>query len=102
MEINPVPGSIGYDVLEISVCKALSLTSHEVKHDDFQACHRLKKKDIVIVKFKCKKQKIAFLSTERTSIINQMLSPSLNFLVGSLFQRACIMRTVNYLINVDS
>ena len=102
LEINPVPGSIGYDVLEISVCKALSLTSHEVKPDDLQACHHSKKKDIVIVKFKCKKQKVAFLSTERTSIINQMFSPSLNFLVGSLFQRACVMRAINYLINVDS
>ena len=60
LEINPAPGSIGYDVLEISVCKALSLTSHEVKPDDLQACHHLKKKDVVIVKFKCKKQKVAF------------------------------------------
>ena len=43
LEINPVPASIGDDVLENSVCRALSLTSHEVKLDDLQACHRLGK-----------------------------------------------------------
>ena len=55
--MNPVPASIGDDILEISVCEALSLTGHEVKPDDLEACHRLKKKDIVIVKSKCWKQK---------------------------------------------
>ena len=49
LEINPVPASIDDDVLESSVCRALSLTSHEVKPDDLQACHRLKKKDTVII-----------------------------------------------------
>ena len=44
-------------VLESSLCKALSLTGHEVKPDDLQACYRLKKKDTLIVKFKCRKQK---------------------------------------------
>ena len=44
LEINPVPASIGDDVLESSVCRALSLTGHEVKPDDLQACHHLKKK----------------------------------------------------------
>ena len=45
LEINPVPASIGDDVLENSVCRALSLTGHEVKSDDLQPCHRLKKKE---------------------------------------------------------
>ena len=45
LEINPVPASIGDGVLESSICKALSLTNHEVKPDDLQACHRVKKKD---------------------------------------------------------
>ena len=48
LEINPVPALTG-DVLESSVCKALPLTSHEVKPDDLQACHYLKKKETVIV-----------------------------------------------------
>ena len=34
MEVNPVPASIDTDVLKSSVCKALSLTGHEVKLDD--------------------------------------------------------------------
>ena len=61
LEINPVPASISDDVLENSVCRALSLTGHEVKPDDLQPCHRLKKKDTVIVKFKCRKQKRSIL-----------------------------------------
>ena len=56
IEINPVPASISNEELEDNVCKALSLslslTGHEVIRDDLQACHRLKKKEIVIVKFK--------------------------------------------------
>ena len=61
LEINPVPTSIDDDVLENSVCRALSLTGHEVKPDDLQACHRLKKKDTVIIKFKCRKQRRSIL-----------------------------------------
>ena len=61
LEINPVPASIDDDVLESSVRRALFLTDHEVKPDDLQACHRLKKKDTVIVKFKCRKQKHSIL-----------------------------------------
>ena len=37
LEINPVPTSIGDDVLQNSVCRALSLTGHKVKPDDLQA-----------------------------------------------------------------
>ena len=44
LEINPVLLSIGDDVLENSVCRALSLTGHEVKPHDLQACHPLKKR----------------------------------------------------------
>ena len=44
LEINPVPASIGDDVLENSACRALSLTNHEVKPGDLQAYHRLKKR----------------------------------------------------------
>ena len=46
LEINPVPASIGDDVLESSVCRALFLTGHELKPDDLQACHRLKKRTL--------------------------------------------------------
>ena len=65
LEINPAPASIGDDVLESSVCRALSLTGHEVKPDDLQACHRFKKKDTVIVKFKCRKQRRSILANRK-------------------------------------
>ena len=45
IEVSPVPASIGDEELEDSICKALSLTSHEVIPDDLQECHRLKKRD---------------------------------------------------------
>ena len=57
LEINPVPSDIADDVLEQSVCQALSLTGTSVEPDDLQACHRMRKKDRVIIKFKCRKQK---------------------------------------------
>ena len=61
LEINPVRASIRDDVLESSVFKGPSLTGHNVKPYDLQAYHRLKKKDTVIVKFKCRKQKRSVL-----------------------------------------
>ena len=57
VEVDPVPQSISDEELEQNICKALSLTGHEVKPDGLQACHRLKKKKSVIVKFKCRKLK---------------------------------------------
>ena len=57
VEVNPVPPSISDKELELNICQALSLTRHEVKPDDLQAGHRLKKKESVIVKFKCRKLK---------------------------------------------
>ena len=57
VEVNPVPPSISDEELELNICQALSLTGHEVKPDDLQACHCLKKKESVIVKFKCRKLK---------------------------------------------
>ena len=56
-ELNPVPAEIHEDVLEDSICKALSLTGVNVVPEDLQACHRMKRSDRVIVKFKCRKQK---------------------------------------------
>ena len=99
LEINLVPTSIGDDVLENSVYRALSLTGHKVKPNDFLACHRLKKKDTVIVNFKCRKQKRIIL-INRKNHRNKLLN--LIFLVSSSFWRACVRKTINYLINVDS
>ena len=70
IEINPVPASISNEELEDNVCKALSLIGHEVIPDDLQACHRLKKKEIVIVKFKSRKQKQNIL-IDRKNLCNK-------------------------------
>ena len=61
-EINPVPPNIVDDVLEQSVCQALSLTGISVEPDDLQACYRMRKKDRVIIKFKYRKQKHRVIS----------------------------------------
>ena len=66
LEINPVPSDIADDVLEQSVCQALSLTGTSVELDDLQACHRMRKKDRIIIKFKCRKQKHRVLSNCKT------------------------------------
>ena len=39
IELNPVPAEIHEDVLEDSICKALSLTGVNVVPEDLQACH---------------------------------------------------------------
>ena len=57
IELNPVPAEIHEDVLENSICKALSLTGVKVVPEDLQACHRMTRSDRVIVKFKCRNQK---------------------------------------------
>ena len=57
VEVNPVPSSISDDELKLNICKALSLIENEAKPDDLQACHHLKKKESVTVKFKCRKLK---------------------------------------------
>ena len=56
---------IANNVLEQSVCQALSLTGISAKPDNLQACHRMKK-DQLIVKFKCRKQKHHALSNRKT------------------------------------
>ena len=57
LEINPVPSDIADDILEQSVCQVLSLPGISVELDSLQACHCMRKKDCVIIKFKCRKQK---------------------------------------------
>ena len=84
IEINPVPASISNEELEVNVCKALSLTGHEVIPDDLQACHRLKKKEIVIVKFKSRKQKRNIL-IDRKNLRNKSESLSQLKFAGKLF-----------------
>ena len=56
LELTPVLPDIAGNVLERSVCQALSLTRIAVEPGNLQACHRFKKKDQIIAKFKCRKQ----------------------------------------------
>ena len=65
LEINPVPSDIADDFLKQSVCQVLSLTGISVEPDDLQACHCMRKKDCVIIKFKCRKQKHRVLSNRK-------------------------------------
>ena len=57
IEINPVPMDISDAVLESNVCSALSLSGTDVTEDDLQSCHRMKKTDHVILKFKDRKKR---------------------------------------------
>ena len=52
-----MPADITEDVLEENVCKALSVTGVNVVPNYLHTCHRMKRSDRVIVKFKCCKQK---------------------------------------------
>ena len=56
-----MPADITKDVLEENVSKALSLTGVNVVPNDLHTCHRMKRSDRVIVKFKCRKQKISVM-----------------------------------------
>ena len=47
---------IADDILQQSVCQALSLTGISVEPDDLKVCHHVEKNDRVIIKFKCRKQ----------------------------------------------
>ena len=66
LEINPVPSDIADNILEQSVCQALSLTGISVELDDLQDSHRMRKKYHVIIKFKCRNQKHRVLLNHKT------------------------------------
>ena len=65
IEISPVPLDVSNSELEGLVCKALSLTENEVDPDDLEACHRLKKKENVIIKFKSRKLKYKVMNNRK-------------------------------------
>ena len=65
IEISPVPLELSNADLEVLVCKALSLTGNEVSPDYLEACHRLKKKENVIIKFKSRKLKYKIINNRK-------------------------------------
>ena len=50
IEINPVPDNIQDTHLEESIYQALSLTGTPISAGDHEGCHRIKRRDRVIVK----------------------------------------------------
>ena len=56
IEINPVPEDLQDMQLEESICQALSLTGTPVSAGDHEVCHRMRRRDRVIVKFSSRKK----------------------------------------------
>ena len=65
IEISPVPLGLPNNELEGLVCKALSFTGNEVYPNNLEACHRFKKKENVIVKFKSRKLKYKVINNRK-------------------------------------
>ena len=57
IEINPVSEDVQDMHLEESICQALSLTGTPVSAGDLEACHRMRRRDRVIVKFFSRKKR---------------------------------------------
>ena len=84
---------IADDFLEQSVCQVLSLTGISVEPDDLQACHRIRKKDCVIIKFKYRKQKHRVLLNRKTLQNKNLDLTQLKF-SGKLFVNQSIIRVI--------
>jgi len=66
IEIVGLPSSIDNDILEDEVVNLLNEIDVPVSKDSFQACHKLKKKDRIIVKFKNRKDCLLTLKNKKT------------------------------------
>ena len=111
MEINPIPQSIPSTDLENKVCQAVSLTGTTVTPDDLQACHCMKNKEKVIVKFKDRKQrnKVIFSRKELKSKGEQLrdlqfgpslfINDSMCFENQPLFYKCCQLKNVGKLFS---
>ena len=88
-----MPSDIADDFLEQSVCQVLSLTGISVEPDDLQACHRIRKKDCVIIKFKYRKQKHRVLLNRKTLQNKNLDLTQLKF-SGKLFVNQSIIRII--------
>ena len=79
-----MPFDIAHDVLEQSLRQALSLKGISVEQDDLQSCHQMRKKDRVIIKLKCRKQRHCVLSNLKT-LQNKSLNLTQLKFSGKLF-----------------
>ena len=84
IEVNPVPSDIPDNELEEKICHALSLTGVTVTPDDLDACHRLKNKNNVIIKFKSRKVKQR-VTINRRNLKNKATELSNLKFTGNLF-----------------
>ena len=84
LEINPVPSDIVDDVLEQFVYPELSLTGISVEPNDLQACHHMRKKDCIILKFKSRKEQHHVLLNQKP-LQNKSLDPMQLKFSGNLF-----------------
>ena len=98
-EISPVPLELSNNELEGLFCKALSWTGNEVYPDDREACHRLKEKENVIVKFKSRKLKYKVINNRK---IMKNKSKELNELKFScIFRKVCVQAITVSFSNVE-
>ena len=80
IELNPVHE----DVLEASICKALSLTEVNLVPEDLPACHGMKRAERVIVKSKCCYQEQSLIYKRKNLSTKSQELPNLKF-SGRLF-----------------
>ena len=92
LEVNPVAYDIGDNVLEETACRAISLTVHEVTSDDLHACHRLKYKNRVILKFKDRKLQRSIQINRRFLQQTSLELSQLKFSVSLLWAKVCAMK----------
>ena len=96
IEINPVPEDIQDMQLEESICQALSLTGTPVSAGDLEACHRMRRRDRVIVKFSSRKKRndVIFkkksLNGESDELKNLGFTSAKLFISDSMFFSSCI------------
>ena len=96
IEINLVPEDIQDMQLEESICQALSLTGTPVSAGDLEACHRMRRRDRVIVKFSSRKKRndVIFkkksLNGESDELKNLGFTSAKLFISDSMFFSSCI------------
>ena len=85
IEKNPVPEDIQDMQLEESICQALSLTGTPVSAGDLQACHRMRRRDRVIVTFSSRKKRndVVFKKKSLNEISDEL--KNLGFTLAKLF-----------------
>ena len=102
IEINLVPEDIQGTQLEESICQALSLTGNPVSAGDLEACHRMRRRDWVIVKLSRKKKEKYFLK-RKVKMGNLMSSKTWDLRQRNyLLVTRCVMRITSFSVDAGS